>query len=69
MRNTNSVGLAMIFWFIGGVYTFAGAYLNIELGLSIPTHKINGQVVAVPRSGGLMNYVSVKPTNFPPSVN
>jgi hypothetical protein len=60
MRGTRSVGVTLLFWAAGALYTIAGAHLNIEFGLSTPRHKLedDGVEQGVPRSGGTLNYVS-----------
>lgn len=63
MRDTQSAGLTLIFWFAGALYTLAWAALNIELGLSLPRQilTLRGQSekeYGVPRSGGILNYVT-----------
>jgi hypothetical protein len=64
----------MLFWFCGAVYAIAGTHVFIEYGLNIPRYpikkngagqfvlddnmQIEGKDMAVPRSGGVLNYVS-----------
>jgi amino acid transporter len=59
MRGTRSVGITLLFWAAGAVYTIAGTHLNIEFGLSTPRHQVDeaGEQEAVPRSGGVLNYL------------
>jgi hypothetical protein len=57
MRGTSSVGIALLLWLAGAVYTIAGTYLNIEFGMSIPRYVLNGVEQSIPRSGGTLNYV------------
>jgi hypothetical protein len=57
MRGTRSVGITLLFWLAGAVYTIAGAHLNIEFGLSTPRHHFKGVEQGIPRSGGTLNYV------------
>jgi hypothetical protein len=59
MRGTQSVGITLLFWLAGAVYTVAGAHLNIEFGLSTPRHFFQDKEQGIPRSGGTLNYVSV----------
>jgi hypothetical protein len=59
MRGTRSVGITLLFWLAGAVYTIAGTHLNIEFGLSTPRHKFEGVEQGIPRSGGTLNYVSL----------
>jgi hypothetical protein len=58
MRGTHSVGITMLFWFAGAIFTMAGTHLVIEFGLSIPRYSLDGVDMAIPRSGGVLNYVS-----------
>ncbi|KAG4424553.1 hypothetical protein IFR04_002263 [Cadophora malorum] len=57
IRGTGSVGITLLFWLAGAIYTVAGAYLNIEFGLSTPRHKFEGVEQGIPRSGGTLNYL------------
>lgn len=57
MRGTHSVGITLMFWFCGAIYTFAGTYLHIEYGLSTPRHVYEGTEQGIPRSGGALNYL------------
>jgi hypothetical protein len=59
MRGTQSVGVTLLFWLAGALYTVAGAHLNIEFGLSTPRHRFQGEEQGIPRSGGTLNYVSL----------
>lgn len=59
MRGTKSVGVTLLFWLAGAVFTIAGAHLVIEFGLSIPRYTLDGIEQAIPRSGGILNYVSI----------
>jgi hypothetical protein len=51
------VGITLLFWLAGAIYTTAGAYLSIEFGLSTPRHIFKGVEQGIPRSGGTLNYV------------
>jgi hypothetical protein len=51
-----------MFWLVGVVYAIAGIIVYIEYGLSIPRRKVHGNDVAIPRSGGDLNYVSMANT-------
>ncbi|KAF2747233.1 amino acid transporter [Sporormia fimetaria CBS 119925] len=57
MRATESVGVSLLFWFMGAITAVAGATLYIEFGLSLPRHLIDGKVEPVVRNGGDLNYV------------
>jgi hypothetical protein len=59
MRGTKSVGISLLFWLAGALYTIAGTHVNIEFGLSTPRHKFEGIEQGIPRSGGTLNYVSL----------
>jgi len=60
MTGTNSTGITLIFWFIGIIYCMCGVYVYIEYGLNIPRYVINSVEQSVPRSGGDINYVSLR---------
>jgi hypothetical protein len=62
MRGTSSVGITLLFWVAGAIYTTAGAYLSVEFGLTTPRHKFEGVKQGIPRSGGTLNYVSGRDT-------
>jgi hypothetical protein len=57
MRGTHSVGISLLFWVAGAIYAIAGTYVYVELGLTLPRHKIEGVDTGVPRSGGTVNYL------------
>ena len=57
MQGTRSVGITLLFWLAGAVYTIAGTHLNIEFGLSTPRYTYDGDEQGIPRSGGTLNYV------------
>jgi hypothetical protein len=59
MRGTQSVGITLLFWLAGAMYTIAGTHLNIEFGLSTPRHFFRDVEQGIPRSGGTLNYVSL----------
>jgi hypothetical protein len=59
ITGTRSVGITMLFWFAGAVFTIAGVHMIIEFGLSVPRYTLDGMDQAIPRSGGTLNYVSV----------
>jgi amino acid transporter len=58
IKDTNSVGLTLIFWFFGSIATVAGTLVFIEYGLTIPRWDLNGQKIFTPRSGGEFNYIN-----------
>ncbi|KAJ9642887.1 hypothetical protein H2199_004408 [Coniosporium tulheliwenetii] len=57
MQGTRSIGITLLFWLCGVIYTLAGTHLFIEYGLTTPRHKIDGVEQGVPRSGGTLNYL------------
>jgi amino acid transporter len=57
MRGTDSVGATLLFWAAGALYGITGAYVYIELALTLPRHKVNGLDTGIPRSGGTLNYI------------
>lgn len=57
IKGTGSVGITLLFWAAGAVYTIAGVYLSVEFGLTTPRHVFEGIKQGIPRSGGTLNYV------------
>ncbi|KAF2690577.1 amino acid transporter [Lentithecium fluviatile CBS 122367] len=57
LQGTNSVGVNIVFWAIGGFLTLCGTLVWLEFGLSIPREYVDGKERAVPRSGGEKNYL------------
>jgi hypothetical protein len=57
-RSTNSTGAALLLWLAGTLYATAGVVIYVEYGLSVPRWVVDGAKIAVPRSGGDLNYVS-----------
>jgi hypothetical protein len=61
LAGAGSVGGALMLWTFGGVIAICGALCWLEVGLTIPFHKIeeNGTEIEVsaPRSGGEKNMV------------
>ena len=67
IQGTNSIGVSLIFWTLGGLLALCGTLVWIEFGLSIPREIVDGKERAVPRSGGEKNYVGPTislPTNY-----
>jgi hypothetical protein len=64
MRGTRSVGITLLFWLAGAVYTIAGTHLNIEFGLSTPRYIFEDVEQGIPRSGGTLNYVGFPTTAY-----
>ena len=65
LNGTGSIGVALVFWALGGFIAMCGLLVWLELGLSIPFRMV--QVLpgvferkSVARSGGEKNYVSLK---------
>ncbi|KAM7186212.1 high-affinity methionine permease [Naviculisporaceae sp. PSN 640] len=60
LHNTQSVGIAMILWFVGALVAISGVILFIELGLTIPRYRIGGtgQKTPVVQSGGELPYLN-----------
>jgi amino acid transporter len=59
LQATNSTGISLLFWAIGGLLSLCVLLVWLEFGLSTPRRKVAGGIVqAVPRSGGEKNYVS-----------
>lgn len=63
LQGTNSVGVNIVFWAIGGLLVMCGTLVWLEFGLSIPREHVDGKERAVPRSGGEKNYVCAFCTN------
>jgi len=58
LQNTQSPGLSLIFWAVGGLLTLCVVLVWLEFGLSTPRKQITAGVVqCVPRNGGEKNYV------------
>lgn len=57
LQGTNSVGVNIVFWAIGGLLVMCGTLVWLEFGLSIPREHVDGKERAVPRSGGEKNYL------------
>jgi hypothetical protein len=60
LRGTGSVGASLMLWFVGGIIALCGVMCWLELGLTIPLHKVGEdrlKKVSTPRSGGEKNYV------------
>jgi hypothetical protein len=47
-------------WLAGVLYAAAGVIVYIEYGLSVPRWIVDGTKIAVPRSGGDLNYVRLR---------
>ena len=58
MRGTHSIGITLLFWLCGTIYTLAGTHLHIEYGLTTPRYEFEGVEQGIPRSGGALIYVS-----------
>ena len=59
LRGTNSVGVSLLLWPLGGIVATAGVLVWLEFGLSTPRQEVQpGVNESVPRSGGEKNYVS-----------
>lgn len=56
---TGSVSAALFMWCVGSLMAFAGLFVYLELGLTIPRYHVRGKWRSVPRSGGEKNYVSL----------
>lgn len=62
LNGTGSIGVALIFWTLGGFLTMCGLLVWLELGLSIPFRNVEVlpgvfEKRSVARSGGEKNYV------------
>ncbi|KAI9778081.1 MAG: hypothetical protein M1839_008385 [Geoglossum umbratile] len=54
---TRSIGVSLIFWFVGGLISTCGLLVWLELGLTVPKVTKHGQLFRVPRNGGEKNYL------------
>ncbi|KAF2202669.1 amino acid transporter [Delitschia confertaspora ATCC 74209] len=57
LQATNSVGISILFWALGGILISCGTLVWTEFGLSTPREHVDGKERAVPRSGGEKNYL------------
>lgn len=57
MKGTESAGVALLFWFVGALFTIAGACIIIEFGFTIPRYVLDGIEQGIPKSGGTLNYL------------
>ena len=59
LSDTNSVGVSLILWTLGGLVSLLAVLMWLEFGLSTPRRRVtDGSIHSVPRSGGEKNYVS-----------
>jgi hypothetical protein len=59
LQATNSPGISLLFWGIGGLLSVCALLVWLEFGLSTPRRVVTGgSKQPVPRSGGEKNYVS-----------
>ncbi|KAE9994399.1 hypothetical protein EG327_010839 [Venturia inaequalis] len=57
IKGTESVGVTLLFWFAGALFTIAGTCVIIEFGLTIPRYVLDGIEQGIPKSGGTLNYL------------
>ena len=55
--STRTSGGAIFMWVLGGLITYSGLAVYLELGLTVPRYLVHGRWRSVPRSGGEKNYV------------
>jgi len=55
--STETTAGALFMWVLGGLISYAGMAVYLELGLTIPRYLVRGRWRSVPRSGGEKNYV------------
>lgn len=53
------MGVTLLFWFAGALFTIAGTCVIIEFGLTIPRYVLDGIEQGIPKSGGTLNYVRI----------
>ena len=64
MNGTQSQGITLLLWFLGGLYALAAASLYSVAGLCMPRMNVDGVELGVPRSGGELNYVCLDKLNI-----
>ncbi|KAJ8059581.1 hypothetical protein OCU04_011236 [Sclerotinia nivalis] len=57
IQQDRNAGASLILWVLGFIASMAGTLMYVEYGLTIPRRKMAGEVQAVPRSGGELNYL------------
>jgi len=64
--NTQSVGISLLLFGLGGITSLAGVMNYIEFGLTVPRWPFgaNGEKVSTPRSGDNLNYVCLLVNEF-----
>ncbi|KAF8458486.1 amino acid/polyamine transporter I [Terfezia claveryi] len=55
--STETAAGALFMWVLGGLISYAGMAVYLELGLTIPRYLVHGRWQSVPRSGGEKNYL------------
>ena len=60
---TRSTSGALFLWCLGSLIAFAGLFVYLELGLTVPRYLVRGEWRSVPRSGGEKNYVGSQKSN------
>ena len=60
---TRSVSGALFMWCVGSLIAFAGVFVYLELGLTVPRYLVRGKWRSVPRSCGEKNYVGSQKSN------
>ncbi|KAF8419522.1 amino acid/polyamine transporter I [Tirmania nivea] len=55
--STETTAGAILMWVLGGLISYAGLAVYLELGLTIPRYLVHGRWRSVPRSGGEKNYL------------
>ncbi|TEY36169.1 hypothetical protein BOTCAL_0563g00050 [Botryotinia calthae] len=58
IQQDRNIGASLILWTLGFIASMAGTLMYVEYGLTIPYHLVNGEIQAVPRSGGELNYLA-----------
>ncbi|PQE07462.1 High-affinity methionine permease protein [Rutstroemia sp. NJR-2017a BBW] len=57
IQQDRNVGGSIFLWVVGCIASMAGTLMYVEYGLTIPRRRMNGEIQAVPRSGGELNYL------------
>ncbi|KAM0138752.1 hypothetical protein ACHAO1_003351 [Botrytis cinerea] len=57
IQQDRNIGASLILWTLGFIASMAGTLMYVEYGLTIPRRRMAGEIQAVPRSGGELNYL------------
>ncbi|KAF7896513.1 hypothetical protein EAF00_006527 [Botryotinia globosa] len=57
IQQDRNIGASLVLWTLGFIASMAGTLMYVEYGLTIPRRRMAGEIQAVPRSGGELNYL------------